>query len=190
MQSITKRPSLSPLDAALCQDIVEGFESALLVVDAGCRAIDLANGAARELLGLAEGPMPKELAAALREWIASEPPTPRFTGALGLSAGGRRLHARVKTLGPIGAQLLVMLTPFVVRERDLDEALRHRFALSRRELQIVLAVKAGASNAEIAERLGLTEGTVKNYVSKIFTTMDVRSRTHLLAYLQSLGTTE
>src|SRR5437870_2141732 len=39
--------------------------------------------------------------------------------------------------------------------------------LSERELTILRLLGSGAANREIAERLALTEGTVKNYVSAI-----------------------
>lgn len=45
-------------------------------------------------------------------------------------------------------------------------------------------VGAGLSNAEIARRLHLVEGTVKSYLTSIFTRLDVRNRVQaaILAY--------
>ncbi len=43
-------------------------------------------------------------------------------------------------------------------------------------------VGEGLSNAEISEALFLTIGTVKNYVSQLFTKLDVRDRTQLAIY--------
>jgi DNA-binding NarL/FixJ family response regulator len=54
--------------------------------------------------------------------------------------------------------------------------------LTRRELQVALAVLDGASNREIAQKLGLGEQTVKNHLSSIFDKLGVSSRLELALY--------
>jgi two-component system, NarL family, response regulator LiaR len=49
--------------------------------------------------------------------------------------------------------------------------------LSERELDVLRLIGRGLSNAEIAQRLYLSEGTVRNYVSAILTKLDVSDRT-------------
>lgn len=49
--------------------------------------------------------------------------------------------------------------------------------LNPREREILALIAAGLSNAEIAERLFLSKGTVQNYVSAIFAKLDVTDRT-------------
>jgi DNA-binding NarL/FixJ family response regulator len=49
--------------------------------------------------------------------------------------------------------------------------------LSERELDVLRLLARGLSNAEIAGRLHLSEGTVRNYVSAIFTRLGVSDRT-------------
>lgn len=49
--------------------------------------------------------------------------------------------------------------------------------LSERELGVLGLLANGLTNAEIAERLHLTKGTVQNYVSNIFVKLDVTDRT-------------
>ncbi|MEV5560355.1 response regulator transcription factor [Nonomuraea wenchangensis] len=56
------------------------------------------------------------------------------------------------------------------RARDRIEA------LTEREREVLALVGAGLSNAEIAGRLHIVEGTVKAYVSAILTRLDVRNR--------------
>ena len=50
-------------------------------------------------------------------------------------------------------------------------------ALSERELDVLRLLARGLSNAEIAQQLYLSEGTVRNYVSAILTKLDVSDRT-------------
>jgi len=52
--------------------------------------------------------------------------------------------------------------------------------LSPRERGIALLVQRGMRNREIADELGLTEGTVKVHLHKIFEKLDLRSRTDLI----------
>ncbi len=49
--------------------------------------------------------------------------------------------------------------------------------LNERERDILRLLATGLSNTDIADRLSLSEGTVRNYVSAIFTKLDVSDRT-------------
>lgn len=59
--------------------------------------------------------------------------------------------------------------------------------LSPREREILALVSTGASNKEIADRLCLAEGTVKNHVTNILTKLDVRDRTQAALRARQLG---
>ena len=54
-----------------------------------------------------------------------------------------------------------------------------RPALSPRERQLIRLVRKGLGNREIAEQLGVTEGTVKVYLHAVFEKLGVSSRTEL-----------
>jgi len=55
--------------------------------------------------------------------------------------------------------------------------------LSKREQDVVRCVAEGLSNREIANRLGLTEHTVKNYLFRIFDKLGVSSRVEVVLYV-------
>ncbi len=57
--------------------------------------------------------------------------------------------------------------------------------LSPRERGIAGLVQRGLRNKEIADELGLTEGTVKVHLHKIFEKLDLRSRTELILLTRS-----
>jgi DNA-binding NarL/FixJ family response regulator len=59
--------------------------------------------------------------------------------------------------------------------------------LSAREQEILKGITLGLSNKEIAVRLSLTEGTVKNYVSVIFQKLGVQDRTQAALRAQKMG---
>lgn len=58
--------------------------------------------------------------------------------------------------------------------------------LSKREQDVVRCVAEGLSNREIANRLSLTEHTVKNYLFRIFDKLGVSSRVEVVLYAFSL----
>jgi Response regulator containing a CheY-like receiver domain and an HTH DNA-binding domain len=56
--------------------------------------------------------------------------------------------------------------------------------LTQRERQIAKLIAKGQSNLQIAEALFISEGTVKNAVSKILSKLNLQRRTQLSAFLQ------
>ncbi len=51
--------------------------------------------------------------------------------------------------------------------------------LTERERKVVEEISRGLRNSEIAQRLDVTEGTIKVYLHKIYTKLGVKSRTEL-----------
>lgn len=63
-----------------------------------------------------------------------------------------------------------------------------RYALTERELEVLALVGQGQSNREIAEKLFLSEGTVRNYVTALLEKLNLRDRTQLaIFYVKNLG---
>jgi len=59
--------------------------------------------------------------------------------------------------------------------------------LSERELEILGVLATGASNREIANKLFITEGTVKNHVTNILGKLGVRDRTQAALKAKDMG---
>jgi DNA-binding NarL/FixJ family response regulator len=58
--------------------------------------------------------------------------------------------------------------------------------LTEREWEVAQAVSSGASNKEVARRLGITERTVKAHVGVIFSKLDVPDRLHLALRMREI----
>ena len=59
--------------------------------------------------------------------------------------------------------------------------------LTRREAEVLALVADGLSNQAIGGRLHLTEGTVKSHLARVYTKLDVGSRTAAIAAAADLG---
>lgn len=57
-------------------------------------------------------------------------------------------------------------------------------SLNQRELQILKLIGQGRNNPEIAQKLHLTQGTVRNYVSRILSLLGVRDRIQAALWAQ------
>lgn len=65
---------------------------------------------------------------------------------------------------------------------DNNEKKKLLETLTPRELEVAKHVLEGKSNKEISQDLFVTEGTVKNYVSKILEKLELKSRTELIVW--------
>jgi len=72
--------------------------------------------------------------------------------------------------------------PFVPDEQKQDE-----LGITRRELEILGLVAEGLTNREIAERLFVSENTVKTHCSRAFDKLGARRRTEAVQLGKSLG---
>lgn len=62
-----------------------------------------------------------------------------------------------------------------------------RVTLSAREIEVLQLVSRGASNAEVAARLHITDATVKSHLAHVFSKLGVTSRTAAVASARGLG---
>ena len=95
-----------------------------------------------------------------------------------IAAAIRTAHLGVAQFDP-SALARLMGSPAAAGSLDL--------ALSERELQVLRLLSSGATNREIARSLHLSEGTVKNHVSRILERLGVRHRTEAAVYARERG---
>jgi len=114
---------------------------------------------------LAESPDPDDLLAALTQ-----------LDALGAQPLAKRVRRRLRDLG-------VARIPRGPLATTRDNPAR----LTGRQLEVVHLLADGLTNAEIAERLLLSERTVENHVAAVLDKLDVRSRRDIAARVATLG---
>jgi len=106
---------------------------------------------------------------------------------------GQELANAVRTVYKGGALIEPTVAKRVMAEfarlhppaRSIDNGLPE--PLSERELEILKLISNGLSNREIGNKLGLSEGTVKNYVTNVLQKIGVRDRTQAALRGRELG---
>ncbi len=71
--------------------------------------------------------------------------------------------------------------------RPMPSAKAAENPLSKRERQVAAGVARALLNKQIAFELHLTEGTIKEYMGRIFRKLDVHNRTELAVWWISTG---
>ena len=68
-----------------------------------------------------------------------------------------------------------------------DEKRREDLGITRRELEILELIARGMSNREIAEKLYVSENTVKTHSSRVFDKLGARRRTQAVQFGKEFG---
>ena len=72
--------------------------------------------------------------------------------------------------------------PFIVNEEQLKQ-----FGITKRELEILELIAQGMSNREIAEKLFVSENTVKTHSSRLFDKLGAKRRTQAVQIAKERG---
>ncbi|MGY0231689.1 response regulator [Longispora urticae] len=96
-----------------------------------------------------------------------------------LGAAVRLAHAGVVQFDPAAAARLAAAVGAPPEPSDV--------ALTAREVEVLRLVARGLTNREIARQLHLSEGTVKNYLSRVLERLGVRDRTQAAVYAREHG---
>jgi DNA-binding NarL/FixJ family response regulator len=97
----------------------------------------------------------------------------------------RLTHAGVMQFDPAAAARLASALDRASDRAPLSGPAGH--ALTTREVEVLRLVATGATNREIAERLYLSEGTVKNHISRMLGRLGLRDRTQAALYARDHG---
>jgi DNA-binding CsgD family transcriptional regulator len=180
---VPERGNVSAQDGLPFREILDGdSDRGVALYDADMR-LAYANPAARAVLHDPDGRVASALLTAVgsfrdrldRSDVAPPP------GEILLGGGtGRSVRATISPLFRGSMKLFVVrfAPPGLFAEPSV-RSLQTRFRLTLRESQVALAVAKGATNAEAARGLGITEKTVKNALMAVFAKCQVRNRAEL-----------
>lgn len=100
----------------------------------------------------------------------------------------RLAHAGVYPLDPaVAGKLVGALDRAGKKAEQADAEIPEGADLTEREAEVLRLIARGATNREIAKRLSISEGTVKNHVSNILSRLGLRDRTQAAIYAHERG---
>lgn len=81
--------------------------------------------------------------------------------------------------GPVAPHVVMLQTGVDVAARRLDDA-----GLTKRQVEVALRLAEGGTNASIARRLGIAEGTLRKHLERIYRALDVTDRATAIARIR------
>jgi DNA-binding CsgD family transcriptional regulator len=174
---VSQAEAIQPRDAALAD---EGW-SVVLVDDSGrvlqsndvavtigrAAGVDLSVGARLDNL------WPSMSSPAVDRWTTARPSAPvRVTGRAAVQMRLQR--------SPVGPHVLWIREPSRVTQKDAEA-----LGLTPRQAQVALLLVDGCTNLAIAQRLGVTESTVRRHMEAIFDRLGVRTRAAVVGRLRA-----
>jgi DNA-binding CsgD family transcriptional regulator len=82
--------------------------------------------------------------------------------------------------------VVVKEVPVPTREFVMDQARLQELGITARELEILALIAGGMSNREIAEKLFVSENTVKTHSSRLFDKLSAKRRTQAVQIAKDL----
>ncbi len=169
-QAVTLQPDVVLMDVRMPE--VDGL-TALTTIRRrapGCRVVMLTTFDDEEYVVPA-------LRAGATGYLLKDLPAPELAGAV------RMAHAGVAQLDPAAA---ARVTAALTRS-GTDREPTGGQPLTARELDVLRLIARGSTNREIATRLSVSEGTVKNHISRMLTRLGLRDRTQAALYAREHG---
>lgn len=93
------------------------------------------------------------------------------------------LHAAINGQSVFGGAVIDKLPTLMSQNNTEDNGFDYRkYDISEKEYEVIQLVAEGFSNKEISQKLFLSEGTVRNYLSTILEKLNLRDRTQLAIF--------
>ncbi|MFE5740100.1 response regulator [Streptomyces celluloflavus] len=118
------------------------------------------------------------LAAGASGFLLKDATFPELLHAVRVVAEGNALLA---------PELTKRLIAAYVEERSAPAPVRTVEELTGREVEVLVLIAQGLSNAEIAARLTITDHTVKTHINRLFTKMGLRDRAQAVILAYEMG---
>ena len=92
------------------------------------------------------------------------------------------LHAALDGQSVFGGAVIDKLPSLMSLGQETDDFDYRKYDISEKEYEVIQLVAEGFSNKEISQKLFLSEGTVRNYLSTILEKLNLRDRTQLAIF--------
>ena len=132
---------------------------------------------------LVPSPLPPHALDAISLYVASRRDQRRRPPPIRLELGERAFYLRVVEAQGIEVALF---NEEVLRDGDAFQLLNARYGVSRREYQVLVSLRLGKTNRQIAADLGLAEGTIGLHVHHLLERFDVPNRTRLVKVIEEI----
>jgi PAS domain S-box-containing protein len=174
---------LKPADFILSEYLYSQLSFSVTIIDHEGRIVS-ANAATKELSGLGSEELSGRSYEILLSENGSKRPRPDASGA-------RFYECDFRSLGGGAITMSLSITPirdkwgdctgYVLIGQPIKRLLEKQrdLGLSNREREVCVLLMQGLSNQEIAERLFISSGTVKNHIYNIYDKTDVKNRVEL-----------
>ncbi|MFJ3666955.1 response regulator [Streptomyces sp. NPDC090106] len=116
-------------------------------------------------------------------FLLKDAPPRELVDGIRTVAAGESLLAPAVTRRLVG-RFADRIRPAAARATAVPDAVS---ALAPREIEVLRLIAEGLSNAEIADRMVLSRETVKTYVSRILTKLDLRDRVQAVVLAHRVG---
>ncbi|MEU7582901.1 response regulator transcription factor [Streptomyces sp. NPDC041068] len=150
-------------------------------IDAAREILAASDGATRALMlttfGLDEY-VYDALAAGASGFLLKDATFPELLHAVRVVAAGNAL---------LSPEITQRLVAEFARQRAAVPPARDIEGLTAREAEVLVLIARGLSNAEIADRLTITDHTVKTHINRLFTKMELRDRAQAVILAYELG---
>jgi DNA-binding CsgD family transcriptional regulator len=144
----------------------------------------------QDRLPLAEVPKEiRELCRQLKEGACSAqdpfetPLTALLTNASGVSFAARAFLVGDGKVRNSSSRIMVLLEKVGGKRAFNLESLTRDFHLTRREIEVIRLICEGAAKKEIADKLNISEFTVRDHIKNILFKMDLHTRNEVVAFL-------
>jgi len=137
------------------------------------------------LYGVASGLLIALLKAVEYRWLVVEHSLEIYGGIVALLFSALGIWLGLKLTRP--RVLVKQVVVPVEKSFVLDTARQEQLGITRRELEILELIAAGLSNREIAERLYVSENTVKTHAASVFEKLNARRRTQAVQLAKEAG---
>jgi len=168
---------MAETEESLASRIMDALDVGVVILSDTLADVLYLNAKAQATLGRK---IPEEFRRAIRAYVAcrrdlQKPPPP-----IRVRVGRRMLVFRVLPDDGHPPVEIVQIREVVTRETDALRVLREHWGVTGREHQVLVGVRLGKTNRQIAEELGIYRGTVARHVQRLLERFEVSNRTHLV----------